>query len=272
MSVFFHRPDSPEDRPFMFLKPSNAQLKFWSKLHMAKYRRQEGVFLAEGIKVVRELFRSPWKAEALLVLEGRESRWEEALGSIPTPTDTYLLTEKEWKAISQDKEPEGMMAQVSIPPPLKRENLRENTGHLLLAYAISNPNNLGSLLRTAHWFGIRDVIIGKDSVDMTHPKVIRSSMGSLFHLNILDDEDLSTLIPTLKTSRHIVGTDAATGIPPHPAEHPTAILVGNESHGLPGPIQSLVDECWRIPGDGDAESLSLPQAAAIMIYELTRGD
>ncbi|MDD5167415.1 MAG: RNA methyltransferase [Syntrophales bacterium] len=250
----------------MLLRPSKTQLKYWSKLKMAKYRHQEGVFLAEGVKVVQELIRSPRKAETLMVMEDRNNRWESVVEGLPYPIDTYLLAETEWKGISQDKEPEGIMAAVTVQETLKIEDME---GHLLLGCGISNPNNLGALLRTAHWFGIRNVVISRDSVDIAHPKVVRSSMGSVFHLNIVEEADFATLIPKLKMSHLIVGTDAALGVPPHRTARRTALIMGNESHGLPPSIKSLADECWSIPGTGGAESLSLPQAAAIMIYELT---
>lgn len=255
----------------MIRKPSKGQLKFWNKLGMAKYRREESAFLAEGAKVVQELFRSPWEAASVMVMEGHEGRWETILGSLPYRVDTYLLTEGEWRGITQDKEPEGIMAQVVLPDPLKAGvQTGAIDGHLLLTYAIRNPNNLGALLRTAHWFGIQTVMISRDSVDVTHPKVVRSSMGSLFHLNILDEMDFPALLSSLKDSHVIIGTNAAQGIYPHALPKPAALIMGNESHGLPASINAFADECWRVPGIGGAESLSLPQAAAVMIYELTK--
>ncbi|MDQ5987657.1 MAG: 23S rRNA (guanosine-2'-O-)-methyltransferase RlmB [Syntrophus sp. SKADARSKE-3] len=255
----------------MIRKPSKGQLKFWNKLGMAKYRQEESAFLAEGAKVVQELFRSPWEAAAVMVMEGRESRWEAILATLPYQVDIYILTEGEWRGITQDKEPEGIMAQVVLPEP-QRTGAQEGAidGHLLLTYAIRNPNNLGALFRTAHWFGVQTVMVSRDSVDITHPKVVRSSMGSLFHLNILDEMDFPALLTCLKDSHLIIGTDVACGIYPHPLPKPAALILGNESHGLPASIKAFAHECWRVPGNGGAESLSLPQAAAVMVYELTK--
>jgi len=255
----------------MIPKPSKALLKHWSKLKMAKYRHQEATFLAEGVKVVRELFRSPWKASAIMVLEGRESRWQPILESLPDPVPIYLLTEGEWKSVTQDKEPEGIMAQVPICEPFLGYGSPENpVGHLLLAYRINNPGNLGALLRTAHWFGIQTVLISRESVEATHPKVVRTAMGSLFHLHVREEIDFIPLIAGLKPSHVVVGTDISHGVSPHPVARDTALIMGNESHGLPADVKRLIDESWRIPGTGGAESLSLPQAAAILMYELTR--
>lgn len=240
-------------------------------MKLAKYRRQEGTFLAEGVKVVQELFRSSWEAAAVMVMAGRESRWEIILDTIPPHVDIFILTEAEWKCISQDKEPEGIMAQVVMGDQLKKgPPSGDISGHLLLGHKISNPGNLGALLRTAHWFGIRTVVMSEDSVDVTHPKVVRSAMGSLFHLQVLEEINFIPLVAGLKKSHVVVGTDVSRGVSPHPMARDTALIMGNESHGLPLELKQIIDESWCIPGAGGAESLSLPQAAAIMMYELTR--
>ena len=255
----------------MFLKPSKAEIKRWTKLRMAKYRLREESFLAEGVKVVGELSRSPYKTRAVMALEGREVNWEAMQGKLPRQADTFLLTESEWRAISQDKEPEGIMAEVAIPDRREPSDiLKAADGHILLGYRISNPNNLGALLRTAHWFGLKTVILSDQSVDATHPKVVRSSMGSLFHLDILEGVDFKSFIPEVAPQFFTIGTDAAHGVSPHAVSQRAALILGNETHGLPAALQALVHEKWCIPGAGGMESLSLPQASAIMIYELTR--
>jgi RNA methyltransferase, TrmH family len=254
----------------MLRKPSKGQVKLWSKLAAAKYRRQEAAFLAEGVKVVHELLRSPRRAAALMVLSGRERRWESLLEGLSYPVDTYLLTEGEWGRISQDKEPEGIMALVQMPPPLSLVDIPEgHKRHLLLGYNINNPSNFGALLRTAHWFGIRTVISSRGSVDSAHPKVVRSAMGSLFHLNILEEADFTTLLAELRRSYTLIATDAAAGVTPRAMPGKTALILGNETHGLPADLKAQAHACWHIPRRGDADSLSLPQAAAILMYELT---
>lgn len=255
----------------MVLKPSKAQIKRWTKLRMAKYRIREESFLAEGVKVVRELLRSPREARAILVQEGREENWEPLKGNLPHQVETFLLTEAEWRAISQDKESEGVMAEVAMPVRREPPNiLNAYGGHILLGYKISNPNNLGALLRTAHWFGIQTVILSDHSVDAVHPKVVRSSMGSIFHLDIREEVDFRSFIPEIAPLFFTIGTDAAQGVSPHAVPKRAALILGNETHGLPADLQALVHENWCIPGAGGMESLSLPQASAIMIYELTK--
>ena len=251
--------------------PSGAQLKRWEKLTMEKYRRREGLFLAEGEKVVGELLRSGRPAEAILVSKDRAERREEILAGVPAGMPIFRLTDREWTTLSQDPSPEGVMAVAAVPPPVDPAGqLAAETGPLLLLHQVNNPNNLGALLRTAHWFGFRTVLISEGSCEATNPKVIRTSMGSLFHLTVIGDLDFDSILAEIREHFRVVGSEVREGVAPHPCGPATALLMGSESHGLPEELLAQTDERWRIPGAGGAESLSLPQAAAIMMYECVR--
>jgi TrmH family RNA methyltransferase len=247
--------------------PSLAQLKRWRKLTLEKYRRREGRFLAEGTKVVDELLRSGRPLGALLIRADKAEHWERLQGHVPSEVGIFSLSEREWVGLSQDPSPEGVMA-VAVAP-TAAEPVRLNAGPLLLLQGVANPNNLGALLRTAHWFGFRTVLLGAGSCEAHHPKAVRTSMGSLFHLTVIEGVDFAALLPDLQGRFHIVGSAADSGAQPHPCGPATALLLGGESHGLPEALLALTHEQWRIPGGGP-ESLSLPQAAAIMMYECTR--
>jgi TrmH family RNA methyltransferase len=252
-------------------RPSQAQLKLWGKLDLSKVRRKEGLCLAEGFKVVRELLRSPWKVESLLVMDEKKGLWEGWISEIRHDVALYSLTKKEWHKLSQDKEPEGIMAVAAIPQSADLPRiLKESTGPMLMLHDVHDPANFGALARTAHWFGIGTILLGAGSVDYTNAKAIRSSMGSLFHLTIADAIDFTETLPTLQTRFSLVGGDVRQGTAPHPCPPLTALLLGSESHGLPEALLSQCGERWHIAGRGGAESLSLPQAAAIMMYECTR--
>ncbi|MHB8771083.1 MAG: TrmH family RNA methyltransferase [Syntrophales bacterium] len=250
--------------------PSQAQIKGWIKLTLEKYRRREGRFPAEGGKVVAELLRSGRPFEALLVQEERSERWAALLAAAPAGVGIYRLTARQWDLLSQDEGPEGVMAVAVMPPAIDPERLRSVAGPLLLLHEVNNPNNLGAILRTADWFGFRTVVISAGSCEATNPKVVRTSMGSLFHLALVEGVHLGRLLPQLRTRFHLVGSDARQGCSPRPCAAGTALLLGSESHGLPAELLEMTDERWRIPGGGGAESLSLPQAAAILMYECVR--
>ena len=252
------------------LNPSKLQLKLWTTLQQAKVRKREKLFLAEGAKVVEALLQSAWEAKALLILSGKEDHFAKVVSAVSGKIDVYRLHEKEWNRLSQDKTPEGIMAVASVPAMPAGDDLQAvRSDRLLLLHEINNPNNLGALLRTADWFGFGTVLLSAGSVDYTHPKVVRTAMGSLFHLTLIADVDFAATLPDLGKSFRLLGSDVRNGSLPHPCNERTALLLGSESHGLPQYLLDLTDERWRIPGSSDAESLSLPQAAAVMMYACT---
>ena len=255
------------------LRPLKSQLKLWAKLSQSKYRRQEGLFMAEGYKVVQELLKSFWKTKAILVMEGKRPQWDNFLSTVAKGIDVYGLSVQEWNSLSQDKAPEGIMAIAAVPPQADiNELLAHVSGHILLLYQINNPNNLGAAARTAHWFGIETIVLSIGSADFTNPKVVRSSMGSLFHLRTMAEVDFAEIVPRIKERYFLVGSSIRKGIMPHPCKQNTALMLGSESHGLPDALLRFADEQWFIPGMGKVDSLSLPQAASIMMYECTKSN
>jgi len=254
-----------------FSKASQTQLKRWARLADAKARQEEGLFLAEGVKVVEELLASDWPVKALLMIPEKTKYWEEL--ALPDARDIplYELTRSQWQKIGQDREPEGIMAVAAMKQaPDFSSWLAKTSGNILILHEVSNPRNLGALARSARWFGFDEIILSVNSADYANPKAVRASMGSIFHLSIIPDIDLSAALPEIKKSFFLIGSDVRKGLLPHPVQKKSALLLGNESHGLPEDILRMADEKWSIPGSGKADSLSLPQAAAILMYECTK--
>ena len=254
-----------------FLTPSQIQLKKWARLDDARVRREEGIFLAEGVKVVEELLKSDWSIKALLVMPEKIKFWQKLAlpreGDIPA----YQLKRTQWEKIGQDREPEGIIALVEMKAAPKFSSwLTKHSGHVLILHEINNPLNLGALARSAQWFGFNSVLLSANSVDCTNPKAIRASMGCLFHLTIIPEMDLMEALPDIRKHFFVIGSDVHEGTAPHPVQKNAALILGNESHGLPETILKMTDEKWSISGYGQADSLSLPQAAAIMMYECVK--
>jgi len=257
---------------FDFPHASQNQIRRWTRLQNAKFRREEGLFPAEGVKVVEELLRSDWTVEALLVLPEKEPFWRRAV-SAAGPVPVYSLERAWWKKISQDKEPEGLMAMVkrNEQPSLPEWIQNDVAGNLLVLHDVSNPQNLGALVRSACWFNFAGLVLGDNCVDWTHPKTVRASMGAIFHIPVVAaGPDGQLALAEIQNKYLLIGSDVREGVLPHPPGRKAALLLGSESHGLPDEFLRQVDERWRIPGGGQAESLSLPQAAAIMMYEMSK--
>ncbi len=254
-----------------FSNVSKNHFKKWAGLADAKYRREYGLFLAEGVKVVEDLFKSDWQVEAILVLPEKISYWEKLIASAKDQSSVYQLTRSEWKKLSQDKEPEGIIAIVKQKEqPSLSALIKSSAGNMIILHEINNPGNLGALMRSALWFGFTHIILSANSADYTNPKAVRASMGSLFHLTVVSGVDLIAALPQINKAHYLVGSDVRNGVPPHPLPKKAALLLGSESHGLPENLLERVAERWCIPGDSQADSLSLPQAAAIMMYEMTK--
>ena len=263
------------------VRPSQAQLKGWKKLTLEKYRRQEKVLMAEGEKIVGELLKSGRLVKEILVCEDLTGNgYPELVSAAPDGVPLYGLTKRQWGELSQDKSSEGVMAIAAwtgeFPAngdvghsPLA-EALKEVSGPLLLLYQTNNPNNLGALFRTAYWFGFSTIILSRNSCEATNPKAVRASMGSIFHLHVIEGADMEDVVSEIAGRFSIVGSDVRHGVEPHPCSPETALLLGSESHGLPEVLLAKTSETWKIPGSGNGESLSLPQAGAIMMYECVR--
>ena len=254
-----------------FSNISQAQLKRWARLDDNKFRHAEGIFLAEGVKVVEELLSSDWQLEAIMVLPEKIKYWETPVDKADNNIPVYSITGSQWKKLSQDKEPEGIMAIVQIKPePTLSSCLSTRPTNTLILHEINNPGNMGALMRSALWFGFTNIILSTNSADYTNPKTVRASMGSLFHLTIVSDVDLIAALLQIKKTHYLVGSDVRKGLLPRPLPKKVALLLGSESHGLPQQLLDIADERWCIPGNARADSLSLPQAATIMMYECAK--
>jgi RNA methyltransferase, TrmH family len=205
------------------------------------------------------------------VLPEKIKYWKKLVDKAESNVPVYSLTGSQWKKLSQDKEPEGIMAVTKTKPEASLSSLLTSaTGHVLILHEINNPGNIGALMRSALWFGFTNIILSTNCADYTNPKTVRGSMGSLFHLTIVSDIDLMEALPQIQKTHYVVGSDVRKGVPPHFLQKKAALLLGSESHGLPAQLLALADERWCIPGDAQADSLSLPQAAAIMMYECVK--
>ncbi|HDS05786.1 MAG TPA: RNA methyltransferase, partial [Deltaproteobacteria bacterium] len=224
---------------------SQAQLKKWARLNDAKARREEGIFLAEGVKVVDEMLESDWEVNAMLIMPDKIKNRENLPFGSGNKFPVYQLSRSQWQKIGQDREPEGIMAVARIKKPSSLSGAISRTdGNFLILHEINNPRNLGALMRSAHWFGFTGIIISTNSADYTNPKAVRASMGSLFHLTIVPEVDLSTALPEIKKSFLLIGSHIRKGLLPHAAQKRTALLLGNESHGLPEELLKATDEQW----------------------------
>lgn len=245
---------------------SKNDLKYYSSLLIKKYRLQEEKFLVEGLKIVEEGLNSNYNNEAVFVTPAFAESFPEVISVISKKVNTVLeLKSIEFQKISDTKSPQGIAAVFDKKYP-KRSLSELKDDILVLIDNVSDPGNLGTILRTCDWFGIYNVLLTNESVEYLNPKVIRSSMGSVFHLNIYDDVFENDIIDLKSSGYKIISSDIkGKNVFNFKLDSKSILVFSNESTGPSDRIKELADNMISIPGRGRAESLNVSTAAAIII-------
>jgi RNA methyltransferase, TrmH family len=234
------------------------------KLHQKKYRDQFGSFLVEGEHLVLELERAaglnPQWAHAEIYVTESYANWT-------TRFRKMLITERQMSAISDTKSPQGIIACVGKPPLGSPSPAGEKCIYL---HEIQDPGNLGTILRTLAWFGGFRCLLSPDSVDPFNPKVVRASMGAIFHVPLELDVPSATLRQRFGSHIACLDMQGASLTEPHFREY-DCYLFGNEARGLPaGLTDALGAQNFTIPGRGMIDSLNIGAAVNMCLYELNR--
>ena len=245
-------------------------IKKYSKLKQKKYRDEFQLFLAEGIKICEELIHSDYDCEALLVEQkylGNNPHCK-VIKNFAEKGIRILITKSEFfNKIADSKSPQGLIAIAEQ----KEMNIAADAKAFVAIENSQDPGNLGTILRTALWFGIRDIILSSNSVDIYNPKTVRSTMGNLFQLNIVYTEDLYNYCRKVYPEHRYYGAslEANSSIHDIAINERFGLFFGNEANGLTQDLVDKLDELYIIPGAGLAESLNLSVSAGISLYHFT---
>lgn len=246
---------------------TRSQLKWVRDLHHSRQRHEEQLFLAEGLKVVEELLASGLKIEAVF---GTDPLPEFITKGV-SEESCYHVSEMELEKISTLKTPNRVLAVASVPTSINP--IAENAAEPVLALdGISDPGNLGTIIRTAAWFGVRNIICSTGSVDCWSPKVVQSAMGALFKMNIHYGELSDLVEQAIQSSQYQVMAATLEGaeLIDGPGKKPFFLIIGSESHGISAEIMSLVKHKVKIHGHpSQIESLNAAVAAGILLYKLS---
>lgn len=247
------------------------KFKDLKKLHQKKYREQFRCFLVEGEHLVDELGKAIWRHP---VLQSSEVFVSKEHADWSGPFAKTLITENQMSQISETKSPQGIFARVpffssSVEP---AESMRTGAPHAARAvylYEVQDPGNLGNILRSLAWFGNFRCLLSPGSVDPYHAKVIRASMGAIFHVPIEVDVPLGSLAGRFES---IACLDLEGGpLTSLPFQSCDCYLFGNEARGVPAAQLALLNpQKFSIVGSGAIESLNLAAAVHMSVYELNR--
>ncbi len=246
---------------------SNAVFKNISKLKDKKHRDKQGVFIAEGLRFVNEIPESVFIEEYIVSENFKEDI------CLRDGVRVYTLSDNLFKMLSDTESPQGIIAVCKKLKADSKEALSVKNGLFIIAEEINDPGNLGTIIRTADACGAAAVFLSKGSVDLYNSKVLRSTMGSLFHLPIITDIDIKELVSEMKKlgittyAAHLKGEKFPQEMD---FKEGTAFILGNEARGLKDETAALADIYIKIPMPGKAESLNLSVAAAMLMYETVR--
>ena len=242
---------------------SKNQIKFIRQLEQKKFRHREGLFVAEGTKVVGDLLKAGYIPPSLYATPD----WI-ASHSVAEATE---VTDDELTRLSFQQHPQQVLALFPIPEPA---DLSPLTSHLsLLLDGVQDPGNLGTIIRIADWFGISNIICSEDTVDAYNPKVVQATMGSIARVNIIYT-NLLELLDGLPADFPVYGTllDGENIYTQELTPH-GLIIMGNEGNGISDAVRQRVNRRLLIPDfhNGDtADSLNVAIATAITCSEFRR--
>ena len=247
------------------------ELKYYTSLLQKKFRNSENKFLAEGKKIVLEGLKSHCRIDKIFVTEKfleKEKEYTKRLRSLKT--EIIKVKSQDFRRISDTKSPEGIAAAFEIQKDkINLSSIKDSV--IVYIEDISDPGNLGTIIRNCDWFGIKNVLLSKESAEVYNPKVIRASMGSIFHLNIFEDIGLNEILKLKETGYEFVCSDlSGINIFNFKKKKHTLLFLANESNGPSAQLRLITDKVVTIEGKGRAESLNVASASAVLLSELTK--
>jgi TrmH family RNA methyltransferase len=243
---------------------SKSQISFLKSLQQKKVRKTHGLFLVEGYKSVREFIHSDYQVDTIYYTEAAAPK----LLNLSQNIKLQQVASNDLDRISNLTTPQDVFATVKMPSGLTFKPVDLSNKYTLVLDGIQDPGNLGTIIRTADWFGIQHLICSEDTADAYNPKVVQATMGSLCRVKInylpLEDFLKSSRLPlyaALLNGENIYKTNfGSEGI----------IILGNEGQGIRPQIQQIVEHAVTIPRIGKAESLNVATATAIFCSEICR--
>lgn len=248
----------------MITSSGNIQVKnVIQLLKKAKSRREQKLFVVEGIRMFREIPEA-WLEKVYV----SESFYRE--NSALCPQQTEIVEDKVFSHMSDTMTPQGVLCLVRQPQYDLEDLLEQKNPLFMILEDLQDPGNLGTIFRTAEGAGVNGIIMNRGCVDIYNPKTIRSTMGSIYRMPFVYVEDLQEILPVLRKKEvktyaaHLNGTNSYRK---ENYRGGTAFFIGNEGNGLSQQLSDEADCLIRIPMEGKVESLNASVAAAILMYE-----
>ena len=243
---------------------SKSQLGFIKSLHQKKYRKENEIFIVEGIKSIVEFINSPFKIHSIYYL----AQYQSLLPALPANIKLFEVNNAELDKISTLQNPQGILALIHIPENKKlvAEDLKNK--FTLVLDGVQDPGNLGTIIRTADWFGFNQIVCSLNTVEVFNSKTVQATMGSLARIKV-SYEDLVVFLSenelpvfgALLEGESMYKTDwGSEGL----------VILGNEGQGISDEVKAFISNPVTIPRVGAAESLNVAISAAIICSDISR--
>ncbi len=253
---------------------TKTELKYYSSLLKKKIRDEQNKFLIEGNKLILEALNNGFECEVIICKKDRFIEVDDIIKSISKRVQRIeIIVEKEFQKLQATVNSQGIIGVFKKKSSkIFIESLR---GNLLVALdGINDPGNVGTIIRNADWFGVKEILVSQDCADVYNPKTIRSSAGSIFHLAIKNDNNLILSLSSLKQSSYRILCADITGknIYKYEKGDKEIIVFSNEANGPTADLLNIADQRVTVPKKGKAESLNVANASAVILSELTKGN
>jgi RNA methyltransferase, TrmH family len=256
----------PDNKYQIIASPQNERIKFLDKLKQKKHRLESRRFAVENLAIVMDAQKAGFDFEALFVTQKFAKKHPRQLAELEEGAETaefFLIDENLNKKYSSLDTPSGITAVYEI----KEKEL--SAGPVVYLNGISDPGNLGTIMRTALAFGFKNLVLDEDCVDIYNPKTVSAAKDAIFKLNFKEDKTGEWLannkLPVYTSSSH--AGDSLGGFEPASAY---CLVLGSESHGVSPEILKLATKCVKIDISPEIESLNVAAAAAILFYEFRK--
>ncbi len=246
---------------------SKATIKDIQSLQHKKFRNESNLFAAEGPKVVDEFLTTGYFACEKVLATAKWKGWQDEKLLATLDEKVQLIEEFELEKIASYSTPNKVVALFKIP---KSPTIKAEKGSItILLDSIQDPGNLGTIIRTADWFGIKNIICSENTVDQYNSKVVQSTMASLGRVN-LGYTNLEKWVEENHNVPLLAAVLNGTSVASRASVTEGVLMIGNEANGLSQTLIEEADELITIPRLGGAESLNAAVATSIFLYELTK--
>ena len=250
----------------------NEIIKNIRKLKEKKYRDLSNSYIIEGIKLIKEAIVESKQIKQIIVCEENINNGgiDQKLLYEIAKYECIYVTKKIFSLISDVQNPQGIMAVI------EKQNSEDNIDYkedvIVVLDGIQDPGNLGTILRTIDSVGLKQVIVSKETADAYNPKVVRSTMGAIFRVNIIESDNLIETLKNLRKHKYkVMATSLETNSNIYNVDYnKKVIVIGNEANGVEQKIQDMADVKVKIPMLGKTESLNASVATGIVLYEYVR--